>query len=692
MDVRVYLADLRHNFSGVLANDCMPLGVAYMKAVIDRDLPSVSSRLFAYPDRLQTALETEPPHVLMLTNYMWNESLSFHFARLAKRLRPETLVVMGGPNIHLEPDRQMAYVAAHPEIDVYVLGEGDFLAREVVRAFREAGCSLARFGGADVPSCIYRRPDGELVRTPMWDREAQIEEIPSPWLTGVLDEFFDGKLAPLLETNRGCPFQCTFCVQGVRWYTKVHNFSKDRIREEIDYIGRRIHDVCPSMGFLRIADSNYGMFERDIEISSYIGEAQKKYGWPNYIDATTGKNRPERVIQSLEKANGAMVIYQAVQSLDETTLKNIKRSNISQEAYAQVMIHIRGRGLRSLSDLILGLPGETLESHLAGIAALLDAGTNEMHLFQAMMLKGSELETAESRSRYRFDSRFRVLPKNYGIYAGDKVLDCDEVVVATDTMSFEDYLEARRFALAFSIFFNNSWFDDAAALAYRFGVKPSEWMMQMRRSMESTDGPVRRLLEQFVTETRNELFPTREACEAFYTQPENWERLLAGEIGDNLMYKYRALAAFFEWPAVSRVAMQGTREMLAARGADREIVDFDRLWHDFETYVLHKHTHGTTREEILAPTSAELHYDVAGWIAAGMPNDTTPFRLPVARQFVFELKPEAARELDGLIQVWTLSLRGLTKGVTRMRTTALIRECRPAGAPFSDRDEQSAAV
>jgi radical SAM superfamily enzyme YgiQ (UPF0313 family) len=692
MDVRVYLADLRHNFSGVLANDCMPLGVAYMKAVMDRDLPGVQSRLFAYPDRLQAALESEPPHVLMLTNYMWNETLSFHFAKLAKRLHPETLVVMGGPNIHLEPDRQVAYFEAHPEIDVYALGEGDFLAREIVRTFAETG-SIQAFGAREVPSCIYRRPDGQVVRTAMWDREAEIEEIPSPWLTGVLDEFFDGKLAPLLETNRGCPFQCTFCVQGVRWYTKVHNFTKERIRDEIEYIGRRIQQVCPSMGFLRIADSNYGMFERDIEISSYIGEAQKKYGWPNYIDATTGKNRPERVIQSLEKANGAMVIYQAVQSLDETTLKNIKRSNISKEAYAQVMIHVRGRGLRSLSDLILGLPGETLESHLAGIAQLLDAGTNEMHLFQAMMLKGSELETAESRTKYRFDSRFRVLPKNYGIYAGEQVLDCDEIVVGTDTLSFEDYLEARRFALAFSIFFNNSWFDDAAALAYRFGIKPSEWMMQMRRVMERSDaGAVGRLLEQFVTETRNELFSTREACEEFYKKPENWERLLSGEIGDNLMYKYRAMAAFFEWPAVCRVAMNGTRELLVARGADREIVDFDRLWDDFETYTLHKHTHGTTREQILAPTTAELRYDIAGWIAAGLPNDTTPFRLSAPRQFVFELNPEAARELDGLIQVWTLSLRGLTKGVTRMRTTALIRGCRPADTPRSDRDEQSAAA
>src|SRR5262249_23348054 len=158
---------------------------------------------------------------------------------------------------------------------------------------------------------------------------------------------------------------------------------------------------------------------------------------------------------------------------DETTLKNIKRQNISKEAYAEVMVHVRGRGLRSLSDLILGLPGETLESHLTGVCQLIDAGTNEMHLFQAMTLKGSELETVESRTKYRFDGRFRVLPKNYGIYADEKVFDVDEIVVATDTLSFEDYLEARCFAFTFSIFFNNSWFEDAISLAGTFGIKPS---------------------------------------------------------------------------------------------------------------------------------------------------------------------------------------------------------------------------
>lgn len=692
MEATVYLADLRHNFSGVLANDCMPLGVAYMKAVIDRDLPAVHSRLFAYPDRLLAALASQPPDVLMLSNYMWNEWLSFHFAELAKRRWPQTLVVMGGPNICLEPERQLAYMEAHPEVDLYVLGEGDFLAAEVVRQFLAAGKSRERFAGQEIPSSIYRRPDGSLVRTQPWEREASLDEIPSPWLTGCLDEFFDGKLAPLVETNRGCPFQCTFCVQGVRWYTKVHNFTLDRLRAEIDYIGARIHAECPAMGTLRIADSNYGMFERDTDISTCIGESQRRHGWPTYIDATTGKNRPERVIESLEKVNGALVLYQSVQSLDDETLRNIKRSNISKDAYEQVMIHVRGRGLRSLSDLILGLPGETLQSHVASIEEILDSGTHEMHNFQAMMLKGSELETLESRRKYRFDTRFRVLPKNYGVYGGEKVFDVDEIVVSTATMSFEDYLEARKVHLACSIFWNNSWFEDAVRLCLGFGVKRSQWLRALRQAMESDDGEVGRLVADFARETQSELFPTRQACVEFYSAEENFVRLLAGEIGDNLMYKYRALASFFMWPEVCRLALEATRDLLVENGAADAIDDFAALWRDFACFVELKHAHGTAAETLLAPTRALLRYDIPAWIAADMPRETSAFCLGAPVPFVFELSPQATRELEAALRVWSTSLTGLTKGVTRIRAAAQVRECRPSPASLRDGDEREAAA
>jgi radical SAM superfamily enzyme YgiQ (UPF0313 family) len=675
MKPRIYLADLRHNYTGVLSNDCMPLGVAYMKAVMDRDLPEVESRLFAYPDPLWHALRDEPPDILMLSNYMWNEWLSFKFAELAKRVSPETLVVMGGPNICIEPERQIAYLEAHPEIDVYVLGEGDFLAREVARAWL-ASASLEAFREQALPSCLFRDRDGRVVRSETWDRQKQVEEIPSPWLTGVLDEFFDGKLAPLLETNRGCPFSCTFCVQGTRWYTKVHYFDKDRIEQEIRYIAQRIHDVCPSMGFLRIADSNYGMYERDAEISEWIGEAQAAFGWPTFIDATTGKNRPDRVIQSLEKTGGALVLYQAVQSLDERTLKNIKRANISQEAYDQIMIHVRGRGLRSLSDLILGLPGERLESHLKGVAELIDSGTHELHLFQAMLLKGSELEMQRSRDEAQMETRFRVLPKNFGIYGGEMVFDVDEIVVATDTMSFDDYVVARKHALASSIFQNNSWLEDAVEFTRSLGLARSEWFFAMADALREADGEVGELVEGFERETREELFRTRDELVAFYSQPENFARLEAGEIGDNLMYKYRANASFFVWPAICRMGMAATRKLLEDRALDTEIPDFGVFWDDLTRFVEARHAHGTTQETILAPVKLDLRHDLPAWVAAGRPADVARFRLASPTPFVAALPEDSVREIRGLFDVWTTSLMGLTKGITRIRAEAQVRVCR----------------
>jgi radical SAM superfamily enzyme YgiQ (UPF0313 family) len=683
MPCAVYLADLRYNYSGVLANDCMPLGVAYIKAVMDRDLPEVESRLFAYPDPLWNALQDNPPDVLMVSNYLWNEALSFHFSKLAKRIRPDMLVVMGGPNIPIEESRQIDYFNQHPEIDLYVLGEGDFLATEVLRHYLDAGMSIDKLGERDIPSSIYRRPDGQTVVHKMFDRKKEVDEIPSPWLSGIQDEFFDGKLAPMIETNRGCPFTCTFCVQGTSWYTKVNNFSLERMKEEIEYIARKIKSLSPSMGTLRIADSNYGMFERDVDISSWIGEMQKRYGYPTFIDATTGKNRPDRIIRSVEKVSGALVVYQAVQSLNEDVLRNIKRSNIKLNAYEEVMIHIRGRGLRSNSDLIVGLPGETLKSHVTAIHSLIDAGTNQMHNLQLVLLKGSELETLETRKEFHFDTRFRVLPKNFGIYGDKKVLDIEEIVVSTDTMSFDDYIETRKYHLVSSVFWNDSWFEDAVSFAQKFGIKRSEWFDVMLPEMENTQGPVRDFLERFVGETVGELFPTQDACLDFYNKEENFSRLLKGEVGDNLMYKYRAIASFQIWQHICKSAMDATRRILQQRGAASQIPDFENFWNDFHLYVQVKHADGKTEGEILGAVRVNMQYDIPQWITDGMPIDITPYKLQQSEPFDFRLSDEGAREMQAALKVWTPTLKGLTKMVTRIRMTWQIRRAHRQQAAYA---------
>lgn len=680
MTMRVHIADLRHNYGGVLSTDCMPLGAGFIKAVMDRsfDAGDVQSRAFAYPDRLLAALTDDAPDVLMVSNYVWNEAISLHFLRRVRQLNPRVLTVMGGPNIPVEPERQMAFVRDHPEVDVYVTGEGDFVAADLVRLYLDANRDKTALAAQELPSAIWRRPDGSIARTETIGRRRDINEIPSPWLTGTMDEFFDGKLAPIIETNRGCPFRCAFCVQGTEFYNRVNFFDMDRLREEIAYIGRINHERSPHMGTLRIADPNYGMYERDIEISGWIGEAQKQWGWPTFIDATTGKNRPERIIQSMEKVNGALVLYQAVQSLDDEVLRNIDRSNIKLGAYEEIMVHVRGRGLRSMSDLILGLPGESLRSHLKGLYDLVDAGTHQAHCFQSMMLKGANMETLATRERFRFTTRFRVLPKNFGIYGGEKVFDIEEIVVQTDTLPFEDYVDCRKHHLTFSVFWNDSWFSDVVSLVLKFGIKRSEWLQALLQAMNEDRGVMRQFLDDFVTETENELFPSRQACADFYSQEQNFTRLCNGEIGDNLMYKYRAKASFFLWPHVCASAMEATRRLLLERGAEQAMPGFGSFWQSFHRYVEASHAAGASVEELLAPVQVGLGHDVRRWVEDGQPLDVRPYALDSEQPFVFELSRDGARELDAAFRVWTAKLTGLSKLVTRVRVQSQVRACRPA--------------
>jgi len=680
--IRVYLGDLRYNYSGILANDCMPLGVAYMKAVMDRDdtAREIESKLFVYPVELLRALREAPPDILMLSNYTWNESLSHFFFKAAKQINPRILTVMGGPNICLEPQRQVEYLERHPSLDVYALGEGDFLAYDLVRSFMDCGLSIPKLGARELPSSTYRNAEGQAVICSLKPRHKEVDEIPSPWLSGIQDEFFDGKLAPMIETNRGCPFTCTFCVQGTSFYTKVHNFPVDRIKEEIQYIAKRIKQHSPNMGVLRIADSNYGMYERDIDISSCIGQMQRDYGWPTFIDATTGKNRPDRIIKSVEQVSGALVLYQAVQSLDEEVLRKVKRQTIKLDAYKALEVHMRGRGLRSNSDLILGLPGESLESHLRGLKTLLDSNIHQMHNFQAMMLKGSEMETVASRDLFRFDTRFRVLPKNFGVYEGEKVFDVEEIVVATDTLPFNDYITARKWHLISSVFWNDGWFEPLVRFVRSLGIRNSEWWLQMLPAMENGSETIREFLASFVSETAGELFPTRKACVDFYSREENFHKLENGDVGDNLMYRYRAIASFRCWDSVCGTAMDATKDLLAGRGLTNRIQNFDSFWQDFHTYLRLTHASGTDTAEILAPARALLRYDFRSWLSTPELGDPNEFRLAEPRVFEFRLSAEGYSEMKDSLATWTTNIKGLSKLVTRIRIESQARECQPAEA------------
>ena len=129
----------------------------------------------------------------------------------------------------------------------------------------------------------------------------------------MLDDFFDGKLSPMLQTNRGCPFTCTFCTDGKDDVMQINRFSPERIREDLLYIGKHVPENTHT---LYISDLNFGMLPGDIQTCDSIVEIQEKYDFPHKVLSTTGKNNKERIIESINRLNGTMALSMSVQSMD----------------------------------------------------------------------------------------------------------------------------------------------------------------------------------------------------------------------------------------------------------------------------------------------------------------------------------------------------------------------------------------
>jgi hypothetical protein len=256
-------------------------------------------------------------------------------------------------------------------------------------------------------------------------------------------------------------------------------------------------------------------------------------------------------------------------------------------------------------------------------------------------------------------------------------MDIEEVVVATDTLTFEDYLESRKYALVSAAYWRDNLLEDILTFAEGMGVRRSHWLDRVLALMQKDTGKIRAYLNNFIQETRNELYPTKEALFEAYASEEVFPRLLLGEVGDNLMHKYRALASFHVWPEILELGAAAARELLEEQGIERHLPDFDNFWRSLTQYVLYSHAHGRTIEEVVAPGATILSYDIPGWLAGGAPKDPSAYRLLEPQEFRFTVSETGERELRKAFQVWTSDIKGLSKLVTRIQLAWQVRSCEP---------------
>jgi len=339
----LYLADLGHNQLTV-SSDVYPLGVANLAAYAEVNLLNrLRIRIFRDPQDLKAAIDTEAPDLLGLSSYSWNHNLSLCFARYTKKRNPKAVTLMGGPNFPLTVEEQESWLREMPEIDIAVRGptyEGERAFGNVVQRYLDAGGMLEGIQEEELPGNFWIHwKTGEFVRGAEIDRILYLDEIPSPYLAGLMDPFFATGYLPMMQIARGCPFSCSFCNSAVKSNSKIYRHSLKNVKADLLYIAKRVRREVA----LTFADDNFGMYDFDEGVADFIAYLQERFEWPRYIRATTGKNRSERIIDMMRKIRGALPMTAAVQSMNADVLKNIERSKIRLETYTQIQREVRAR-------------------------------------------------------------------------------------------------------------------------------------------------------------------------------------------------------------------------------------------------------------------------------------------------------------------------------------------------------------
>jgi radical SAM superfamily enzyme YgiQ (UPF0313 family) len=671
--VDIWLCDLCYT-QQIVSAEVIPMAVGSVAEYCESHTRSTRVQLFKYPEKLVEALQRDgPPRIIGFSNYCWNYELSYGFAKLLKRQYPQIAVVMGGPNYPIDAPSQEQFLRENPAVDFCVMKEGELPFSKLVQALIEHNFALEAVKKLGLGGVHAITSDGKFFAAPMMDRIKDLSEIPSPYLTGNLDEFFDGTLMPILQTNRGCPFACTFCTEGSDYFNKINLSSREKTAAEIDYIGRKMAQSRKLGGRndVFIADSNFGMLKDDVETCHQLARAQELYNWPEYIKVATGKNRKDRVLECSRIVNGSISLSGSVQSLDKEILANIRRSNINAQALMDVAMEAAQVGANSYAEVILGLPGDTVEKHLKTIEILVDAGFTNVYMFQLMLLPGTELFTPEDREKYKMRTHFRVIPRCFGNYAvaGANVIsaEIEEIVTSLDTLSFDDYLYCRRFNLLVTVFYNDAVFYGLLKLLEHLGISRFAWLRTILDHKIS--GPLGQTMDSFSRETKDELWGSREDLIAFTSKPETIQRYVQDELGANLLFKYQALVTLEHLHELARVARGSILELIEREG--QLTPSIQALVDDILTYEV------TRKVDLFkgdySPRYATLSHDIAAFLDVSGEASVERFAFDRPHEFQFVLDEKQVSIIERSLNTYGRTTVGMTRILARVHIKNLVR-------------------
>tara|TARA_B110000438_G_C15814838_1_gene651460 strand:- start:547 stop:2379 length:1833 start_codon:yes stop_codon:yes gene_type:complete len=367
--------------------------------------------------------------ILLCSCYVWNWEITTYLAKKVKELNPDCLIIFGGPQT---PDLVEDFFDKYPFVDIIVHGEGEKTLEAILESYLN-GKDFSTVDGLETKD----------FKTSFRARINDLNEVPSPYLNDLvldLTEKIEGvKYMAIWETNRGCPYQCTFCDWGSLTYTKLRNYSDDRLMKEIEWFADH------KIEFIYCADANFGIIQqRDLAIAKKLKEQKILKGYPLGFKLTWAKFSSEKIIpiaKELQDVDLLASVTLAVQSLDTTTLDIIKRENIKFDTFSDLTKTFAENKIPTYTEIIRGLPGETLESFKKGLETMAKTEISTTYIYNCVVMPNAPMNYPEYRKQHKINVVRSPIYLSHSSIHDREMDEFEDFTVSTFSFSKNDFKE-----------------------------------------------------------------------------------------------------------------------------------------------------------------------------------------------------------------------------------------------------------
>ncbi|WP_174733921.1 B12-binding domain-containing radical SAM protein [Mesobacillus harenae] len=373
------------------------IAIRYLKAYAE---PEFSVQLSEYTIKdpainIVTDLITKKPDVIGFSCYIWNIEETIKVIQMIKKINPAIHIVVGGPEVTYDV---MEWMEKVPEFDFIVVGEGE-------KTFKQL---LTQIEGSQdysmVPGIVYRT-DGNIKLNPQQNK-VDLKELPSPYRYAE-DIPHLSKRVTYIETSRGCPFSCQFCLSSIE--VGVRYFDREKIKDDIRYLMKNGAKTIKFVDRTFNISRSYAM-----EMFQFLIDEHKP-GTVFQFEITADIMRPE-VIEFLNKEapRGLFRFEIGVQSTNDYTNELVMRKQNFEKLKRTVTMVKDGGKIDQHLDLIAGLPEENYDSFKQTFNDVFAMRPEEMQLGFLKMLRGTGLRLRAAQQDYIYmdHSPYEILGNN----------------------------------------------------------------------------------------------------------------------------------------------------------------------------------------------------------------------------------------------------------------------------------------